>query len=317
MNKKWTWILSLVVAIGLAMGGIGSASASPTKDNLPQVKLPSAAKFVMSGNIASGGQTVPISGSGAFSGQNAMIDLTLTAPQGVTSGPDKVSFGAIVVDGKLYVKAAGVDPSTDNKWYVIDPATITQGMPGSVMGMPGSLTDVESMLDAAVSSKVVGKEAIGGAPTTKYQIDIDLQKLAAATGGSTTGTENTKLTVFLWVGDTDMYAHQVKMMLSADSLSGDATLNLTADLTITFSDFDMPVAITAPPNAEPLDLNAALGGSPLGLMTGTNVSVVSAGMPRTGSGGDSTLLFTLLALSLGLVLSGVAVRRAARSTFHA
>ena len=315
-NRKWTWVLSLVVALGVAAGGVSAAAASPVADQLPQVQLPSAARFVISGIISSEGQTVPINGSGAFSDQNAMLDVTLTAPEGATSGPDKITLGAIVVDGKLYVKTSGVDAGTDDKWYVIDTGTLTEGIPGAVMDMPGSLTDIETMLGAAVSSKEVGKEAIGGAPTTKYQIDVDLQKLAAATGGSTAGTEGSTLTMFLWVGDKDMYVHQFNMMLSVDSSSGDITLNLAADLTITFSDFDVPVTITAPENAEPLDLSSVLGGDVLGSIGMPNVEMsgsgATAGMPRTGSGGpDNTLMLVLLALSVSIILTGAAIRHKA------
>ncbi len=181
------------------------------------------------------------------------------------------------------------------------------GMPGSVVGMPGSLTDIDPMLHAAISSKEVGKEDLNGAPTTKYQLDVDLEKLATAAGAPPEELGNSSLTMLLWVGDTDMYVHQFSIMLNAESTSGDITLSLMMDLTVTFSDFDVPVTITAPPNAEPIDL----GAGPIVSMPTTT----SAGMPRTGSGTDNTMLLVLLAVSIGLVLSGVAVRRAARTRY--
>ncbi len=103
-SRKWTWVLSLVIALGVALGGARAVLAAPGVDHLPEVKTPSSGKFAISGSISSDGQTIPISGSGAFSGNDAMIDLTLTAPEGATSGPDKIMLSAIALDNKLYFK---------------------------------------------------------------------------------------------------------------------------------------------------------------------------------------------------------------------
>jgi hypothetical protein len=314
-NRRWTWVLTFIVALGLALGGARGAAANSTVDHLPQTKTPSSGKFVMSGSISSEGQTIPISGSGAFSGNNAMLDLTLTAPEGTTSGPDKIMLGVVALDDKLYFKISGLGGETDDQWYVTDLDELTTGMPGAVVGMPGSLTDLDPMLHAAISSKQVGKEAINGAPTTKYQLDVDLEQLITATGGSTEGLENSTLTMLLWVGDNDMYVHQFSMMLDAESSSGDITVSIMMDFTITFSDLDKPVTITAPADAEPLDLGPLLSGG----MTGMGRPIMgmpgqTAGMPRSGAGqSDNTMPVALLALGLCLVLSGVAVRRTAYS----
>ncbi|HKP54730.1 MAG TPA: hypothetical protein VJ183_19000 [Chloroflexia bacterium] len=317
--RKWTWVLSLVVALGLALGGARTVSAAPGVDHLPQTKTPASGKFVLSGSISSEGsggvvsepQTIPVSGSGAFSGDDAMLDVTLTAPEGVTSGPDKIMFSIIALDNKLYFKTSGLGIE-DDKWYVADLDSALTGMPGSVMGMPGSMTDLEAMVHAAISSKEVGKETINGVATTKYQLDVDVEKLAIAAGGSTEGLEDVTLSMLLWVGDADMYVHQFSVTYDIETTSGDITFSLMIDLMVTFSDFDMPVTITAPPDAEPIDeeLATILGGMPIST---TGPPETTVGMPRSGSGIDNTMLIALLAVSMGLVLSGVAVRRAARA----
>lgn len=317
-HRRWTWVLTLIVALGLALSGARSAAASSTVDHLPQTKTPGSGKFIMSGSISSMGQTIPISGSGAFSGHDAMLDITLTAPEGATSGPDEIRLGVIVLDDKLYFKTSGLGGETDDQWYVTDLSAATTGMPGSVVGMPGSLTDLDPMLHAAISSKEIGKEAINGTPTTKYQLDVDLEQLLIASGSSTEGLGNSTLTIFLWVGDKDMYVHQFSIIMDVESDSSELG-SVTLELTITFSDFDMPVTITAPADAEPIDLGLSptiMGGMP-GSTGGPIMGMpgTSAGMPRSGSGaGDNTLPLALLALGMGLVLSGVAVRRATRTT---
>jgi hypothetical protein len=314
-SRRWTWALAFIVALGLALSGARGVAARSTVDHLPQTKSPSSGKFVLSGSISSEGQTVPISGSGAFSGNNAMLDLTLTAPEGATSGPDKIMLGVIALDDKLYFKISGLGGETDDQWYVTDLNTATTGMPGAVVGMPGSLTDIDPMLHAAISSKQVGKEPIHGVPTTKYQLDVDIEQLVTATGGSTEGLDNAALTMFLWIGDSDMYVHQFSMMVEAQSSSGDITASIMMDLTVTFSDLDKPISITAPADAEPLDLGPLLSGGmpeigrPIMGMPGS-----SAGMPRSGaSAGDNGMPLALLALGTGLVLMGIATRKAAHA----
>jgi len=295
----------LVIALGLALGGARAVLAAPGVDHLPKAKAPSSGKFVLSGSISSEDQTIPINGSGAFSGNDAMIDLTLTAPEGATTGPDKIMLSAIALDNKLYFKISGL--GADDEWYVADLDELMAGMPGSVVGMPGSLTDIDPMLHAAISSKEVGKEDLNGVSTTKYQLDVDLEKLATAVGAPPGELGNSSLTMLLWVGDTDMYVHQFNIMLTSETVSGDITFSLSVDLTVTFSDFDVPVTITAPPDAQPIDL----GAGPIVSMPTTT----SAGMPRAGSGTDNTMMIVLLAVSMGLVLSGVAVRKAAYARY--
>lgn len=316
-GRKWTWFLSLVIAFGMALAGVRSATASPGVDHLPETKLPDSAKFVMSGSLSSQGQSIPINGSGAFSGQDAMLDITLTAPEGTTSGPDEITASLIVLENKVYFKTAGLSSlgaGVDEQWYVADLGEVEMaGVPGSIVGVPGSITDLEEMLDAAISSEEIGKETINGAATTKHEISVDLEKVAAATGGSTEGLGDSSLSMTLWVGDADMYVHQFNMMLSVDSSSGDIAVSLDLDLTMTFSDFDKSVNIVAPANAEPVDLGltpSIIGGMPGSTENPIMGGGTSAGMPRTGSSNDF-LPLALLALGMGLVLSGGIARRVA------
>lgn len=301
-------VLSLLIALGMALAGARSVSARPRIDHLPQTETPSSARFVMSGSISSEGQTIPISGSGAFAGSNGTVDLTLTAPEGATSRPDKITASVIVLGDKLYFKLGGLGLEDDDEWYVTDIAAV-MGMPGSIIGMPGSMTDVEPILDAAVKSKEIGKETIAGAQTTRYQIDVDLMQLALAAGLPTEGTEDSTLSMLLWVGDDDKYVHQFTLMLSVSSTSGDITVSLSMDLTMTFSDFNAPIEITAPPNATPIDLGSnpsIIGAVPIsagGPLLGMG-SMGTAGMPATGKSDTDSSLPLLLILAVSMVASG-------------
>jgi hypothetical protein len=124
--------------------------------------------------------------------------------------------------------------------------------------------------------------------------------------------------MYLWVGDQDMYIHKLNYNASIKSSSGDVTIELAEEFTITFYDFDVPVTIVAPPDAQPIEdlINpSVLGGMPTigGPIMGMP-GMTSAGMPKSGAGtGDNTMLLALLALGMGLVLTGAGIRRAERA----
>ena len=307
-----------MIALGLALAGTRSAAASPRADNLPEYGIPDSARFVISGSLSSEGEVVPVSASGAFSGSNGMLDLTLTAPEGETSGPEKITASLIVLDDKIYFKVGGLGLEDDEEWYVTDVEAAT-GMPGSIADITNALESLEPFIEAASTSKEVGKEILAGAPTTKYQIDVDLTKLATTAGVPPEGIEGSTLSVLLWIGDEDSYVHQFTLMLDAKSGSGDIDFSLAVDLTVTFSDFDTPIEITAPADATPLDRDASapvLDALPLstgGPLLGVG-GMGTTGMPRTGKSEGDFIPALLLTLALVLVAAGTQIRRASRSS---
>ncbi|HYP41131.1 MAG TPA: hypothetical protein VEX13_12300, partial [Chloroflexia bacterium] len=258
-------ILALVMALAMALVMAQGAAAQTTPGAFPQVKNPDSAKFDITGSISSGGETIPISGSGAFGPSQFMMDLTLTAPAGATSGPDAIMLSAIVLDDKLYFKLGGLGLGGDeDKWYVSDLNDVTGGATGMLPGMPGSMADLQALLEALTITEA-GKETINGAATTQYRIDVDIEKLNEFVSGAsgTTSTEipeGTTLVFNVWVGDQDMYVHRFSMNFDTVLAVDEREEDLSFDLTITFKEFNAPVTITAPANAEPLDLGPALGG---------------------------------------------------------
>ncbi|HEX9988445.1 MAG TPA: hypothetical protein VGE45_08210 [Chloroflexia bacterium] len=315
-------VMALVMALAMALVMVQGAAAQTTPGSFPQVKTPDSAKFDLTGSISSGGETIPISGSGAFGPGQFMMDLTLTAPAGATSGPEAITLSAIVLGDKLYFKLGGLGLGEDeDKWYVSDLDDVTGGATGMMPGMPGSMADLQAVLEALTITEV-GKETINGAATTQYRIDVDLEKLnefASSASGTppTEVPEGTSLVFNVWVGDQDMYVHRVSMNFDTVVAAGEQEDDLSFDLTLTFKEFNAPVNIVAPPNAEPIDLGPALGGvipgmpSVIGVMPGMPGSSM-AGMPRTGAAEQSNnlpLALAVVALA-SIALGSVARRRA-------
>jgi hypothetical protein len=123
--------------------------------------------------------TIEMVGNGAFTQDALQMDLTIKAPEGVTGGSSNdITFSTIVIDDKLYFKMVGVSPETDDQWYVSD----LSGVAGAEGTLPGMPTSDPTNVEEAYTTTQVGKEAINGAPTTKYRIDVDFEKLYVLMG---------------------------------------------------------------------------------------------------------------------------------------
>jgi hypothetical protein len=354
-------ILALFVVFGLAFGAAQSAWAQG-KSQLPQIKQPSSERFDIAGTIASSNSGVAqstISGNGAISGNNVEATITVEsgAMQGQTGISPTLSLSLAVVDGKAYIKISGLAAAgIEDKWYVFN---APQGANAGTIGSGKGIVPANPALAQAYTVTEVGKETLNGAPTTKYQIDVDVNKLIAAIAaqagqGATPPTTlppslpKTQITEqdFVWIGDNDRYlyklAETINVKVTGSSSSQIPNTTITEDITIQFHDFDQPVTITAPPNAEPLDLSglgsssssmlqgaansflsnplsAGLGnvmGMPSGVSAPAPVATppVVVGMPTTGNSGSAVVLWPLAVLGLVCVAAGALIRRRVRDS---
>jgi hypothetical protein len=351
MRKNTRLWLVLFIVVGMVLGSAGAASAQ--KKPLPTTKQPGSGRFDISGFYKIGASSdsldepfqinATISGGGSFSGQNMQLDMTMTlessglgGEEALLDAPTSVTISMVLLDGRLYIKI----PSTtgENKWYVTDAGSAgSGGLLGGMTGGVGGLAGLDPSYADAFTVTEEGKENLNGAPTTRYRIDVDYEKLTAALG-STTGTalpsdssSKTTYVMYMWVGDNDQYLHKMHMVLDSTSTFSDTTVSIVYDLTMAFRDFDQPITITAPPNAEELDLSSqgldpgAIAGGVLGMpstvATGVEIGMPRigtgmAGMPRTGVPHAGFPFEAMLVVAFGLlclVLGGVARRASVRN----
>ena len=314
-SRKLTLFALLLFCMALALGAARSIAAAPFSDHLPQTKNPASARFDLTGSLSTSGGTIPMSGQGAVSGGDFMIDVELQAPAGA-SGPDKLTFNVVAVGSKFYFKTTGLSDETDDKWYVIDG-------PGTGVGGVGVLAGLDmAVLHDAITITGTTKETVNGAPTTRYNMDVNPDALRAAGPDVEKGvTLETTLTMTMWVGDTDMYVHKLAVASESVATVGETTSFARVEVTVTFKDFDTPITIAPPADAEPLDVESALADMPLGdLLGGLPGAIPSVpvdqpgemptGMPTTGSNTPlSPWPLALLGLGAATLACGVALRR--------
>ncbi len=331
MNRRWTTLFMVLVLVVAAMLGTGGSAAAQGQSKLPQIKNPQSARFDITGRLDAAGQALTISGGGAIAGSNFEENITYNVPPAMAQPgqPTSITTRIAMVDGKMYIQIPDTTGTGQAKWYVTD-APMTSGQAG--------MTTTSSQLEEAMTVTQEGTEDVNGAATTRYRVDVDMAKLQAAMGQTGASLQAATMTMFLWVGNADQYLHKMSMNMTIPLPSEVAGRNLVLEMSMTFRDFDQPVTITAPANAEPLNLPGLgtspvpvapgagmagdLLGTPLGLFLNAGVSgppvgtaptietqsPAPVGMPRTGTGGD-LLPVALLAIALASVAGGAALRR--------
>ena len=345
---------SFMLLLTVLVMGLGSVSKAYAQDKgtgsaaLPQYKQPNSARFDIAGSVRSSDldgqeQVITISGFGAFSGNDFEETLTYAMPADlqVQGQPSSFTLEVKVVQGKYYMKLGGLLGGPEDQWYVMDaPATANNSILLDLSALGSDFTVTEQ-----------GKETLNGAPTTKYKVDIDVSKLLGDSGEGFTSQPGNSFTmaVYLWIGDMDQYLHKYSIVLDLKSTveldeQTKFEINIAIDMSLTLKDFDTPITITAPENAVPLDSDLAgstqagagisgLGGlvgvlgtmsSPAGMPVGMPVGMPGIalpgtspdmGMPKTGADDQqSSLAWGLIALALGMLSVGTAIRLTRKST---
>ena len=332
-------LVSLFVVMALAALQVPGAAAYQAGGNLPTYKEPPSARFDITGNLSISGGTgvgninAKITGNGAMSGGNLQEDITVNVSGGPSGGSTSVTSSVILIGTMYYMKISS--PSTPgaagtDKWYVVDLSKVPGGQ-NALPGMGGSgLTGIDPKYQAAFHTTQLGKETINGASTTKYQLDVDLPKLLELMGSADPQTvqmlNNAKLVVYMWIGDDDMYVHQTRAVMDVKvSVPNSSDITLALDFLITFKDFGAPITITAPANAEPLDMGTSgtsgslIFGMPTSFIGGMPSSMPT-GMPTTGASDNggrpplSLMPLALTALALLCLATGGLLRR--RASLH-
>ncbi|MDP9373351.1 MAG: hypothetical protein M3Q65_13040 [Chloroflexota bacterium] len=256
--------------IALAFNGVAAAAAQA--QDQPRIVPFRTAHVRYDMTLQGAGEELRFQGEGDIDAARNAGRLTLQIP-GVASTE------IITIDGRAYIR----DPNS-NQWIYSDAATAGRGM-----GISGD----NAVPDLSLFSFVrVGSETVGGAPTTHWRADVDFAELAGQLGlGPEEAAQLEEVglvgTLDVWVGNNDSYLHRYAANFQSsipDPQTGRAT-TFTIAITVTFSNFNAPVQITAPANAVPAPASsaAASGGTGRG---GTGQS--QPAMPRTGGGGLAT-----------------------------
>src|SRR5438105_4755663 len=240
---------SLVLMVGL-LGPSGLMTRVSAAGVLPTFKAASPARFDLTGSITVGPSVRTLQATGSQSGDQFQQDMVITPASG-----SPITFNSVQVGTMYYFKLTGND-----QWQSIDLSTTPGNVPTIKSDIPGlngfNPNGGLRTYEAASSSQEAGKETINGVATTKYQAGVDLAKLYTSLGTPAAQAAQiaavSKMTLYLWVGDSDQVLHQQRVVLNSKAAGpGGALLDVIVDFTIKYHDIGTAVSITAPANAVP------------------------------------------------------------------
>jgi hypothetical protein len=291
-----TGLLTAGCLQGGAMGAGGAATLGTSPDSGSGTAAPSPAdeqtvaaayqKTIAAGSahiatttaVGLGNMTAPIDASGTIGFAANAADLTETL-HGSNSATAQTRF----VDGILYEELPGsmvAKLAKGKPWISVNLARLsTQGDGSLKQLMTDSPSDPSTVLGylrgAGADVHNLGQDTIGGSPTTHYLVTIDLDQ---ATQGQSQDTQqgirtleqeigSHKLPAQVWIDQAGRVRRiSVKETLTGSTASTAPTTTsqpsgaLSFDFTATFSDYGVPVHITAPPPDQTTDLTTSLGG---------------------------------------------------------
>ena len=254
-------IAGAMIALVAPHHGGGSGVLDPVAKAADTTAAAGSAEFGMAGTMSAGGQTIPIRGSGAVDMRNQHVRMSMDFPipglgdasmEEIFDGqafymhfPDQLAqrMGGrswVKVDLDALGKASGVDFKQMMRANQNNPADMLKALKG------------------VGTSRVVGQEDIGGAATTHYHADIDLNKVA-----DRIPDQHAAASVKQMFASTGMTSFPVDVWIDRAGLVRREHLSVNApgaamDLTISYTRFGVPVDTTPPPPDQVLDAGALL-----------------------------------------------------------
>jgi hypothetical protein len=247
----------LALAVVLTAALLVPAAAQAANPVLSAAKRSSTAKSaklqLQMTTTAPGKAKTVLSGSGATSGRNVTLSVSTT----VAGRRVPMNAIGVVENGAyvMYMRSPLFSTLPQGKtWLRID----LQAQGGSVGLDFGSLIgQAETLAPLAhglVSTKRVAREQVAGRPTTRYRAVVDLRRAARAvpaygkqldTVERATGVRLGRVTQDVWVGADG----RIRRLRTVTPTTFQGARASTVQ-TLTFLEYDVPVAIAAPPAAQ-------------------------------------------------------------------
>lgn len=184
---RTTAVTAAVLAAAFGLAACGSSSSPKAKDvsvapmaairnaSAATVKAGSAT-FTMRVDVATGGTSTSLSGTGAFDYARKVGKVSVQLPTALTQGK-AASIDEILTPGGLYM--SGTLFGQPGKWVKVDVTKL--GLSGlATQTDPSQLTKT---LDAITAGTKVGTETVDGVRTTHYRGTLDPAKAYAALSG--------------------------------------------------------------------------------------------------------------------------------------
>jgi hypothetical protein len=266
-----TWRILGPLVAAVAIVGVAVALLAPSNgtvlDPVAQAANTTAAagtaEFGIAGNVTAAGQTIPINGNGAIDMRNQRMRMSMSFP---VPGLGSMQTDAIFDGSAFYMHlpdAVAQRIPLGKSWVKLDLAALAKStgvdMKQLTQTNQGNPADMLKALKAVGTSRKVGTENIGGAPTTHYRATVDPKKaLDQIPDKQSAGSLKQMLSssglgsipIDVWI-DRAGRVRRESLKFSAAGTS--------MDMTVSFTRFGVPVDTTPPPADQVLDAGKLLG----------------------------------------------------------
>jgi hypothetical protein len=182
---------------------------------------------------------------------NAAAHLALTVPAMPVLGNVPITGDFIVKDQVLYYKVDLLGP----KYTKSDLGSLTSGLPvavptpgGSAMaGVQDQIAQIRDSLDkAGAKATLVGVEQIGGQDAYHINISIPVDLINSEIAAAASAAPAMKIDS----ASADVWVYKADYRLAKVEIKGASSTLGNIDVTVTVTNYDKPVTITAPPASQ-------------------------------------------------------------------
>jgi hypothetical protein len=260
MRNSGLALLGLLLAGALtACGGStgGALSLDPVAKAAAKTIRSNGEKVKMSAEITVGGRSITMTGGGVMNSTAA--DLTIFAAPFASKSLTLRELYVIEKSGPIVYFSSpqfGSELPLGKKWVRLDigKAAKTQFGMSNVSSSNDPSQFLRLLRSRGLDPAKVGEETIDGQPTTKYHVDLDLEKAAKEAGASEEGVRalreqlTTKtVPIDAWIDKSGYLRREhVTFKLAGAAMS----------MTITLSDFGRSVSIKPPPANETVGVDS-------------------------------------------------------------
>ncbi len=182
---------------------------------------------------------------------NSAVHLSANVPAMAMLGNVPITGDVIVVSNTMYYKASLLGP----KYTKTDLGSLASGLPvsiPSILPSPGAsaLTGITDQIDqlraqmkaAGVVATLVGVDKIGGQDANHINVSVPIDKLNAEIAAQASGGP----AVTIDSASVDFWVYKSSNRLAQMEVKGASSAFGSLDLTVTITNYDQPVSISAP-----------------------------------------------------------------------
>jgi len=245
-------LVVVLAALGASIGLVGGTKNAEAEviDSVNATLADHTAHVTMDVSGGAGGTAVSGTGTGAIDFTQNAMSLQAT----VGSGGQQVSLQEMYLGGVLYENVPGIDQLVPGKsWVSLDVSSLQQSLgqdPSNVQAMGNPSLMLHMLAQQGNTVVPVGASSVDGVDVQEYSVTVDTARLKSRLENLPSWMQQALSQVRF--GDVSMKVYVdgaglLRRMTEHVSMAVASGGTVSIDVSLDFSDFGVPVSVTAPP----------------------------------------------------------------------